>query len=95
MFVGTLVVHIQLGGISSLKQKRGIVKSVIGRIKSRFNASAAEVDRHDNKQLAVIGLAVVANESVFANQQLDKIMNFIDRDGRFYVGHVEREVFSD
>lgn len=44
--------------------------------------------------MGVIGVAVVANESVFVNQQLDKVINFIDRDGRFYVGHVERDVFS-
>jgi uncharacterized protein YlxP (DUF503 family) len=52
------------------------------------------VAAHDSKAQAVIGLAVVANETQFVNKQLDTLINFVQRDGRFYVGTIERETFS-
>lgn len=94
MFVGSAKIYIHLHGIGSLKEKRAIVKSVIGRLKSRFNVSAAEVDRHDNKRMAVIGVAVVSNEKTFTQQQLDKVLNFVHNDGRFFVGEIEKEIVS-
>jgi len=94
MIVGLLTIQIHLHGMGSLKDKRRIVKSLVGRIKARFNFSAAEVAAHDSKEQAVIGLAVVANETQFVNKQLDTLINFVQRDGRFYVGTIERETFS-
>jgi len=93
MIVGVLKAHVHMQGIDSLKQKRGIVKSVIGRLKSRFNVSVAEVDRHDNKNYAIIGMAVVSNETGFIDKQFDKIVEFMQKDGRFYLGEIERETF--
>jgi uncharacterized protein YlxP (DUF503 family) len=93
MTVGVLTIQLNLNGVTSLKEKRSIVKSLIGRLKSRFNISVSEVDRQDNKQLAVIGIAIVSNEGAFLNQQLDTIIDFIRRDGRFYLGPIERETF--
>ena len=94
MIAGLLKIQIHLHGIGSLKEKRGIVKSLIGRIRARFNFSVAEVAAHDSKAQSVIGLAVVANETPFVDKQLDTVINFIQRDGRFYVGKIEREIFS-
>jgi len=93
MIVGLLTIQIHLHGIGSLKDKRRIVKSLIGRIKARFNFSAAEVAAQDSKAQAVIGLAVVANETQFVNKQLDTLINFVQQDGRFYIGKIEREIF--
>jgi len=94
MVAGLLKIQIHLHGIGSLKDKRRIVKSLIGRIKAKFNFSVAEVDAHDSKAQAVIGLAVVANEKPFIDKQLDTVINFVQRDGRFYIGKIEREIFS-
>ena len=81
-------------GVNSLKGKRSIVKSVLGRLKSRFNVSASEVEHQDNKTSAVIAVAIVCNETRFIDQQFDAIINFMQRDGRFYLGRVDRESFS-
>ena len=85
--------HLHLHGVTSLKGKRSIVKSVIGRLKSRFNASVSEVDRHDSKLYAVIGIAIVSTESRFIDQQFDAMITFMQNDGRFYLGQIERETF--
>ena len=81
-------------GITSLKGKRSIVKSVIGRLKSRFNISISEVDQQDSKTSAVIAIAIVCNESRFIDQQFDAIISFMRNDGRFYLGQIQRETFS-
>jgi uncharacterized protein YlxP (DUF503 family) len=94
MTVGLLTITIHLHGIGSLKDKRGIVKSLVGRIKSRFNFSVAEIEAQDSKAQAIIGLAVVANEGDFVNKQMDTVINFVNGDGRFYVGRIDREIFS-
>jgi hypothetical protein len=94
MIIGVLTAHLSMQGITSLKGKRSIVKSVIGRLKSRFNISISEVDHQDSKTSAVIGISIVSNETHFIDQQFDAIINFMRNDGRFYLGQIERETFS-
>lgn len=94
MIVGVLTAQLHMQGISSLKQKRSIVKSLLGRLKSRFNISISEVDHQDNKTCAIIAMALVSNDTGFVNQQFDKIINFMQNDGRFYLGKIERETFG-
>lgn len=94
MIVGLLTVTIHLQGIDSLKDKRRIVKSAVERLRSRFNASVSEITAHDNKRLAVIGISVVSNAGSHLDEQLDTIVNFIVNDGRFYVGKIDREIFT-
>ena len=94
MLVGVMKAELHMQGITSLKGKRSIVKSLLGRLKSRFNVSVSEVDHQDEKTHAVIGIALVSNETRFVDQQFDAIISFMQRDGRFYLGHIERETFS-
>jgi len=94
MIVGVMTAQLHMQGVTSLKGKRGIVKSVIGRLKSRFNVSVSEVDHQDQKRSAVIGIALVSNETRFIDQQFDAIINFMQRDGRFYLGQIHRETFG-
>ena len=93
MIVGVLTAHLSMQGIASLKGKRSIVKSLIGRLKSRFNISIAEVDHQDSKTRAVIGISIISNDTQFIEQQFDAIIKFMRNDGRFYLGQVQRETF--
>ena len=94
MIVGVLTAHLSLQGITSLKGKRSIIKSLIGRLKSRFNISISEIDHQDSKILAVIGISIVGNDSHFIDQQFDAVVHFMRNDGRFYLSQIERETFS-
>ena len=93
MIVGVLKVQLHMHGIASLKQKRSIIKSIIGRLKARFNISISEVDHQDRKTSAVIAIAVVSNETGFVDSQFESIINFMRNDGRFYLGEISRETF--
>jgi uncharacterized protein YlxP (DUF503 family) len=94
MVVGVLTAQLHMQGITSLKGKRSIVKSVIGRLKSRFNISIAEVDHQDDKTSAVIAMAMVSNDTRFINSRFESIISFMGKDGRFYLGKIERETFN-
>jgi uncharacterized protein YlxP (DUF503 family) len=94
MIVGVMTAQLHLHGINSLKEKRSIVKSLIGRLKSRFNISIAEVDHQDEKTAACLGISLISNDTRFINQQLDSIIDFMRGDGRFYIGKIERETFG-
>ena len=94
MIVGVLTAQLHLHGVNSLKEKRSIVKSLIGRLKSRFNISISEVNYQDEKTSAVVGIALISNDTRFINQQFDSIIDFMRGDGRFYLGKIERETFG-
>jgi uncharacterized protein YlxP (DUF503 family) len=93
MLVGVMRANLYMQGVTSLKQKRSIIKGIIGKLNSRFNISIAEVNHQDSKTSAVIALAIVSNEKNFIDQQFEAILRFMRNDGRFYLGTVEREIF--
>lgn len=86
-----MTVELSLGDIFSLKEKRQIIKSIIDRIKNRYNVSIAEVDMQDVKRRAVIGMACVSNSSKLIDRQLDLILNLLESDGRFTIEEIYRE----
>jgi uncharacterized protein YlxP (DUF503 family) len=94
MIIGVMTANLHLQGIGSLKEKRSIVKSVIGRLQSRFNISISEVDHNDSKEIATLGISVVGNDSSFIDSQLEAVAHFMRNDGRFYLAGVERETFG-
>lgn len=82
MVVGVCRIVLSIDEAFSLKEKRHIVKSIIERVKSRFNASVAEVELNDKWKCAVIGIACVSNETSHADSMMANIVNFVESDGR-------------
>lgn len=82
MVIGVCRIVLAIDGAFSLKEKRHIVKSIIERLKTRFNAAVAEVDLNDMWKNAVIGVACVSNETGHADSMLANIVNFVENDGR-------------
>ena len=82
MIVGSSEIEIIIYEANSLKEKRHVLKSIIERIKSRFNVSISEVDYNDIWNRSVIGIAVVSNKKVMCESMILKIIDFIDNDDR-------------
>lgn len=78
MIIGSCKIKLRLYSPESLKEKRMIIKSLIERLKHRFNISIAEVSDNDLWQISTIGIAIVGNESVYVDEVINKIINFID-----------------
>ncbi len=78
MVVGVCTITLDIPHSSSLKDKRRVVKSLIARVRNRFNVSIAEVDANDVWQSAVIGVACVSNDPARAHALLERIVQMID-----------------
>ena len=63
---------------NSLKGKRKVVKSLIEKVRHRFEASCAEVEDHDLWQKAQIGVALVGNDARLLTTRIDQITSFIE-----------------
>jgi hypothetical protein len=77
MTIGVLQLEIGIGDAMSLKDKRRVVKSLKDRIAHGHNVSIAEVGALDEHRRAIIGVAMVANESRYVEGALSKIVDFV------------------
>lgn len=94
MVIGTLLLVLQIPGAHSLKSRRQVLRSVIDRVRSRYNASIAEVADQERWQTATLGVAVVANERAFVGEVLDKIFQTVDDAHEVTIAHFERQIAS-
>lgn len=78
MVVGVGVVVLIVHSSASLKSKRQAVKSILGKVRSKFNLSIAEVDDQDKWQRCTLGFAVVSTDSGHAHTMLETIANDIE-----------------
>lgn len=78
MVVGVCHLDLVLPEGSSLKGKRQIIKSLIARVKSKFNVSISEVGAHDLWQRVRMGVCLVGTDQRFINSSLDKVIDYIE-----------------
>jgi uncharacterized protein YlxP (DUF503 family) len=74
MVVGSLRVRLLLRESRSLKDKRQVVRSIKDRLRNHFNVSVAEVGAQDNRQLVVLGVAMVSNEAGHVRATLQQVV---------------------
>jgi uncharacterized protein YlxP (DUF503 family) len=78
MIVGAALVEIHVHGSQSLKQKRGVVRSIQQRLRNRFNLSVAEVGGQGTWQRAVFGLTTAGADAVPVRRVLERAIDFIE-----------------
>ncbi|MGB9713256.1 MAG: DUF503 domain-containing protein [Dissulfurimicrobium sp.] len=78
MVVGVVRLSVRLPDNHSLKGKRQVISSLIGRIRSRFNVAVSETAYHDLWQLAEIGITTIGNRQPVIDAALNKILDFIE-----------------
>jgi uncharacterized protein YlxP (DUF503 family) len=62
---------------TSLKGKRGIVKSVLARARNSFNVAAAEVDLQDIPGSAVLAFVTVSEDRSHARRVLERVEEWL------------------
>ncbi len=92
MIVGAAAVEIHVHDSQSLKQKRGVVRSIAQRVRNRFKLSVAEVGGQDTWQRAVIGLAAAGSDPVRVRAVLEQAARFIEEMHLAEVIHVDVEI---
>ena len=81
MIVGVLRVELQLYSPQSLKEKRSIVRRILGRCRERFPVSCAETGLHDPWQRAELGFCITGSDDVSFEALFEKIESEIERIG--------------
>lgn len=76
--VGVCTIELEIGGMDALKGKRAVIQSLIKRLRNTFNVAAAEIDRLNDIDTAVIAFTTVSNSSQHANQTITHVLNWID-----------------
>ena len=94
MVVGTLKIEFRIQDNHSLKGKRKIVRSMVDRVKHKFNAAVAEVGSNDNWQRIEIGIATVGNDRRHIDSSLNNILGFIESLYLAEIVDVETEVIN-
>src|SRR5262245_34227394 len=74
----SVLLTLYLPGVHSLKDKRAVVRSLVARLRSRLDLTAAEVGEQDRLQHAAVGFAVVSGDLGTARRLADEARRFVD-----------------
>ncbi len=85
MHVAVLQIEIHIGSSLSLKDKRGVLKSIKDRMRKRFNVSVAEIAYQDKWQRSVIAFAAVSSSKSLLDETMQKIFHQLDEDMNFEI----------
>jgi uncharacterized protein YlxP (DUF503 family) len=78
MAIGHLTLELYLPLTGSLKEKRGIVKPLIARLRRDYNVSVCEADGQDVLSRAVLEVVCVSQNGALAYRQLEKIATHVE-----------------
>lgn len=95
MKILVIEVKIRVAWVSSLKEKRMILRSIRDKIKNKFNVSISEVDSQDNHKLITFGIVSVSADKNLLQNLSEKIIDFIEEncDGEIIDIYNEVEIY--
>ncbi len=85
MHIAALVVRLEITDGLTLKDKRQVVRSLLDRIRGRFNVSAAEVGENDSVRYAELAAVGVSNEHAHLDRVMAKVADLIEGEPRTMV----------
>jgi uncharacterized protein YlxP (DUF503 family) len=94
MIVGVCRFSLVAPQCHSLKEKRSVVRSVKGRVRTRFRLNLAEVGGLDTWQRADLGFALVGIDRDGVNEAIDAVCSFVEAMGVAEVTDIERDVLT-
>ncbi|MCL2229483.1 MAG: DUF503 domain-containing protein [Treponema sp.] len=80
MVVSMIQIIFEVPDSVNIKEKRRVIKSIIEKMKRRFQLSAAEVDLQDSLAFCQIGGALVSNSRTFGESVLQKAFAMIENE---------------
>ena len=90
--VGILQVEIHIPLCDSLKEKRGILRSLENSIRKKFNVSVSEIGRQDVWRSAELGVAAGSTSRDLVDQMLHRVVGLIEKSPHVQVEHFEVEI---
>lgn len=78
MVIGAMKIVLYLHDNHSLKGKRKIVKSMLGKVKHKFNVAIAEIGSNDKWQKIELGISTVGNDRRHIDSSLTNVLSFLE-----------------
>ena len=78
MHIGVCKIWLRIPESHSLKTKRRVIKSLIARLKNRFNIAIAEVEALNAHEAAVLAAVSVSNDAAHLNKLISHVITFIE-----------------
>lgn len=94
MVIGTLKLELRLHDNRSLKGKRKVVKSMVDKVKSRFNVAIAEVGSNDKWQKIELGVSAVGNDRRHVDASLNHVLTFLESLYLAQIVDAEMEIYN-
>ncbi len=94
MVVGVLRIEFYLSENRSLKGKRKVVRSMVDKVKSRFNVAVSEIGSNDKWQKIELGISAVGNDRRHVDSSLSHILSFLDSLYVAEIVHTEMEILN-
>jgi len=91
MVVGVLRLEIFLPEAQNLKERRGMVRRILGRCRQRFPVSCAEIGGHDLWQRAELGFSAVGHHQDELERLFGRIEEHIESLGLGNITDVDRD----
>jgi uncharacterized protein YlxP (DUF503 family) len=93
MHIGVCKIRLRIPDSQSLKAKRRVIKSLVDRLKNRFNIAVAEVEALDAHQFAVLATVSVSNDVAHLNKLISHVITFVEKNVDAELVDYETEFF--
>ncbi|EHK2440143.1 DUF503 domain-containing protein [Clostridium perfringens] len=91
MRVLNLKITLRASWVHSLKEKRMVVKSIVQRLKNKFNVSVGEIHEQDIHQIIVIGISAVCGDQKQVDSTLENLIDFVEENTDAEIINIESD----
>ena len=95
--VNILTVRIRIEASSSLKDRRRVVRSLLDKIRNRWDVSAMDMGPDNDRSFAVLGFSAIGTSRSMADERLSAVLGFLEDaegSGTFEVGEIRERVLK-
>ena len=78
-------------GFQSLKEKRSVVRGFRDRVRTRFNASVAELGYQDKWQRALIGVCMISGDRLKLEVDMARLRQICEEEPRIEIADIRQE----
>lgn len=91
MIAALVTIELHIPAATSLKAKRGVVKSLIARLRQDLNCSVVEVAHQDLWQRTELGVAIAAGSEIGARKVVQQVERIVWREPRVEIIRLDAE----
>lgn len=78
MLIAAALIELSLSESDSIKDRRRTARSIVDRVRQRFNVSVAEVADQDERHSVCIGCVMVGIDPRHLRTGMEKVIHFVD-----------------